>query len=489
MHGLVHISISKSLWKVIFWTTISVAALIALSAHFSVTVLKYYDYGYTETTSLRNEIIKFPDVTVCSYSAFDPLKLKFSGFLDVPAFFEKNVFDKYKNQYGPNSEITQEDFVTRRSIYANTDPQMRNWLGYDWQDIVLYCKFAGTACKKEHFEKKQQTDFFNCYTLEAKDVKTKINRTTHPHIGPQDGLSMILFTNNHEIERPYSFSNTYDGVEGMRIQVHQPDSLSTPLQLGFDVPPGMSTSVALSTGLRQRLPTSYTRCHQANDKDYSITGCRNACLQTHVLRTYGCLTLDVPVHDFFKNGIYDYCLKWNSTNPNETFTRITCEQTQIKNFSRHDLCNNCTLPCNEEIYSMTTSQSRWPSKYEFRNLLSQLLTGNRDSLFLRQLHCKRLCDKIGEDRDAFCGNELCFHNDTGFNNNTHEPNFQNQDTTFDDINITELIDSFPRHHLYEWVTNNLLRVNIYFGDDTNTYQVSSLKRALHLFLFPFKLHF
>ena len=138
---------------------------------------------------------------------------------------------------------------------------------------------------------------------------------------------------------------------------------------------------------------------------------------------------------------------------------------------------------------MTTSQSRWPSKYEFRNLLSQLLTGNRDSLFLRQLHCKRLCDKIGEDRDAFCGNELCLHNDTWFNNKRQEPNFQNRDTKFDDINITSLIDSFPRQDLYEWVTNNLLRVNIYFGDDTNIFQVSNLKHALHLLLLAFRLHF
>ena len=233
-------------------------------------VLKYYQYGYTETTSLRNEILKFPDVTLCSSSAFDPHKFQFSGFLDHRAFFEEDIFYKYKNQYDPNSEITQQDFLTIRSMYVNIDPHMRDWLGYNWQDIILYCTFAGVACRKEHFEKTHQTDFFNCYTFETKDVMAEINATIQPTIGPQNGLSLVLFTNNHEVER----------------QIHQPDSLPTPLQLGFDVPPGMSTSVALSTGFRQRLSTPYTNCHQETNEDYSITGCRNSCLQFHVIRLY-----------------------------------------------------------------------------------------------------------------------------------------------------------------------------------------------------------
>ena len=290
----------------------------------------------------------------------------------------------------------------------------------------------------------------------------------------------MLFTNNHEVERQYSFSTTYGGVDGIRIQVHQPDSLPTPLQLGFDVPPGMSTSLALSTGLRQRLPAPYTNCHQETNEEYSITGCRNSCLQFHVLRTCGCLTAEVPIPKSCNNGSYDYCWKWYPSNENETFTKITCEKKEIKNFSPLDHCNNCTLPCSEEVYSMTMSQSRWPSKYEFSNLIDQLLAANQDSLFLRQLHCKRLCDRLGEDKDGFCGNKLCFYNDSGSNHSSHKPNFQNDDTKFDDINIPELVNSFQKDHLYEWVTNNLLRVNIYFGGDTNTFQVSSLKCALYL---------
>ena len=101
-------------------------------------------------------------------------------------------------------------------------------------------------------------------------------------IGPQDGLSLVLYGNNPEVRRNYSFSTIYGGVEGMRIQVHEPSTESTPLQSGFDVAPGMSTTVALSGGYRQHLPALYTDCHikrdESYDSDYTITSCRNECL-------------------------------------------------------------------------------------------------------------------------------------------------------------------------------------------------------------------
>ena len=287
------------------------------------------------------------------------------------------------------------------------------------------------------------------------------------NIGPQDGLSLVLFTNNHEIERDYSFATTYGSAEGIRIQIHQPESQPTPLQLGFDVPPGMSTSVALSGGMRERLPMPYTNCHErtrTDDEDYSITGCRNLCIQYHILHVCGCLTADVPIPLSCNNRDTQYCLKWYDGDEGTTFEKLTCEKKEMKTFNRLQHCRNCTLPCTEDTYSITTSQSLWPSRYEFRSLIEHLLSLNRDSIFLRQLHCKRLADQAGvKYKDGIQGN--CSYSDS--------------QEIFDDLDIKDLLDSFDEDLLYQWIRNNLLRVNIYFGDDINILQVSTTHQLTH----------
>ena len=160
MHGLGHIPNSKSSFKMIFWAIISIVALLVLCVHLTIMVLKFYEHGYTETTSLRNEMLKFPDVTICSYSAFDAHKLQHSEFLNISSLFYQNIFDELKRQYAPDSIISRDEFLSRRSIYANTDQNMRDWLGYEWQDIILKCRMAGETCNRGHFVKRHQTDFF-----------------------------------------------------------------------------------------------------------------------------------------------------------------------------------------------------------------------------------------------------------------------------------------------------------------------------------------
>ena len=88
IHGLAHIYNNRSPYLVFF----SESALIALSFHIALTVLKYFEYRYTETTSLKNDELVSPDVTICSYNAFDANKLILSDFLKISAFFERDKF-------------------------------------------------------------------------------------------------------------------------------------------------------------------------------------------------------------------------------------------------------------------------------------------------------------------------------------------------------------------------------------------------------------
>ena len=473
MHGLAHIYNSKSPQRVIVWSIVSISALAALVFHIMMMVSKYFEYGYTETASLNNAKLIFPDVTICSYSAFNAGKLWKSNFLHIEPFFVQQKFSAYQKLYDPTKVMDRQDFLTRRSIYANTKHPIRDEIGYKWEDIVLNCKFMGQLCRKEQFEKVEQTDFFNCYTFMPikMDRLPKIQST-----GPQDGLSMVLFGNNHEVPRTYSFSTTYGNVEGIRIHVHEPGTESTPLQSGFDVPPGMSTSVSLSLGYRKRLPAPYTDCHEGDDdrydSDYTITSCRNECLQYHILGICGCLTAEVPTPSQCRKTALDYCLKWNPEDVNKTFSRMICEKKEIANFNKLTNCGNCTLPCGEIVYSMAMSQSKWPSLYEYESLLHQILRINNDSIFPTKIMCKALLLKTGGNKD---GNDsiICENSTEMYQFYEYDTDDGNQSVPTGTINTTKLLESFPEEYLYSWVTDNLLRVNIYFGDDINIIQVSS----------------
>ncbi|PAA85087.1 hypothetical protein BOX15_Mlig029354g1 [Macrostomum lignano] len=66
-HGLLHIFLSRSTARRIFWLLLFVAALIGCTVHLAKLVQKFTDRSVESQLKLRSERAQFPDVTICNF--------------------------------------------------------------------------------------------------------------------------------------------------------------------------------------------------------------------------------------------------------------------------------------------------------------------------------------------------------------------------------------------------------------------------------------
>ena len=166
----------------------------------------------------------------------------------------------------------------------------------------------------------------------------------------------------------------YEGMvngntDGFKFDLKPPSTLSVINTLGYDVPPGYSISMAFTVEETKRLSEPYHSCTRSPPEHgqgrYSYFECKNVCVHKKVVYECGCY----PIVFFTKINYtalnIPNCASYLLKNSSKAWEMLKCQDDVLQyvntNIGFHTGCN-CYSPCEEISYSLTMSQSEWPSK-------------------------------------------------------------------------------------------------------------------------------
>lgn len=170
-----------------------------------------------------------------------------------------------------------------RAFYENLGEEAIN-ISHDLQDFLIHCQFNQETCYMSNFTTSFDGNYFNCFTFNGgdKDKKLLMHAT-----GPQNGLSLIISLDNDEPPLGsygvYNIDSNILHSAGVRVVVHAPNTMPSPVDHGFDIPPGYSSSIGLKAILHTRLSEPYGNCTMEMLAGMSYINTFFSCLQVRVL--------------------------------------------------------------------------------------------------------------------------------------------------------------------------------------------------------------
>ncbi|XP_070539351.1 uncharacterized protein [Ptychodera flava] len=274
-------------------------------------------------------------------------------------------------------------------------------LGHQSRDFILKCSYHGTRCDASDFFTSQDEKYGNCFTFNHKGdrfVKTP---------GAKDGLLLTLFTEQEE------YTAVYGKDSGVRVIIAPADLAPLPQLNGFTIKPGSVTSIAIRENQLTRMYPPWGNCTYGGTEDlfkvegfqnkYSVLACENACVL---------------------NALEQYCGCTDSIHRNGRVCRLLDEdEDRCKNliyyFSRNNMLPcDCRQPCRERQFSLTMSQSLWPSDVYLRHLLQSVHNENpktrniNDALSARsnfvklEIYLERLSYEVTSEYKAYTWEDL-----------------------------------------------------------------------------------
>ena len=232
--------------------------------------------------------------------------------------------------------------------------------------------------------------------------------------------------------------------------VHEQNTLPAVFGEGFDILPGMSTSVALSSTQISRLPSPYTDCvpdYVLPNTNYKLTqsACRRKCMSEAVEMHCGCIPTEITPYHYPEDV---YCLTLNLTNLTEVFVQMECEDRVKKARDGEEIfkgiktCEqHCNWRCEETEYSMQMTTSVFPTPEVMAYFYTLYIYQNPD----RE---KLLAWKHFNDPKRFIKEE----------NKTTEDYLYKPRTVRGETVMTP--------NVTKWISESFARVNIYFKDVT-----------------------
>ncbi len=322
------------------------------------------EFKFTESTFEAKGKLRFPDVSVCNMRG-----LSSSNFQKAAnhSYRIHAILQELNNTHSVTDELLYlRDYVA----FAGEDAKL---MGHQEKDFILSCVFNKLPCREDDFEQFLFPSFINCFTFlggRRSLVTTK---------GGIDSALRIVFylePENPFFMRVYSHRATFSYSTGIRILLTPPKHLRTIGNSGYEVLPGLSTSLVFDTIEHTRLPEPYNQCRhstdntQKSDVPYSFVECRNDCIHADVIKECGCQSTGFLVRNL-KN--VSSCGQYLLTNKSMSDTLLNCQQRVI---DRAQLTPNyfkrkcqCFWPCSDTKYSMTMSQSAWPAKSSLQSFL------------------------------------------------------------------------------------------------------------------------
>lgn len=387
-HGLAKIATSITTKRKVLWSLLVIIGFTAATLQLSFLVQKFLSYQVVEVSNMKEGMpVEFPAVTICNIATISLTKMKNlfdkggrdSDIMKWFTFIEETNFGEH------NSRMD-----SHQAFYENL-PKIAKHIGYSVENFVINCRFNNEDCSPNNFSLFfEGKNYYNCYTFnngyEDKTGKPNNKKLLMHTTGPQNGLSLILSLDTENAPPGaygiYDVKNHMAFSAGVRTQVHAPNTIPSPADHGFDVPPGYSTSVGLKAILHSRLPHPHGNCTFTTlegDRVYRNTlfTCFALCKQKIIVKVCGCKTAALPMYKETdpQKGDIPFCgtiKNWkNKINLFKEKAKVElktlmCEHkvlTNLNNDRSYEKTCGCFQPCKETAYQKSLSLSYWPLEF------------------------------------------------------------------------------------------------------------------------------
>ncbi|CAM4434869.1 epithelial sodium channel subunit alpha [Caretta caretta] len=238
--------------------------------------------------------------------------------------------------------------------YINILARMPNTKALDesnFENFIYACRFNEVPCDKANYTHFHHPIYGNCYTFN--DGNSSLWTSSLP--GINNGLSLLVRTEQND------YIPLLSTVTGARVMVHEQNEPAFMDDGGFNVRPGMETSISMRKETTMRLGGSYSDCTEDGSdvqvqnlypSHYTEQVCIRSCFQISMVERCGCAYYFYPLPSGAEYCDYTKHIAWG-----HCYYKLQVE------FKSNILgCfSKCRKPCEVTEYQLSAGHSPWPS--------------------------------------------------------------------------------------------------------------------------------
>ncbi|XP_010135402.1 PREDICTED: amiloride-sensitive sodium channel subunit alpha-like [Buceros rhinoceros silvestris] len=424
IHGTIRLVCSDgNRMKTAFWTLLFLASFGMLYWQFALMFSQYWAYPVVLTMSMHSEPKMFPAITICNLDPYrfelvsehlvqlDHMAEESLAFLygintSASLFHvnEKNIHIKDLSSMGNLSrssfKLSQNFSLLRMPNHSKRSGKKQSNVGFrlcnatggncfyktyssgmdailEWyrfhymnimsqlpviinisdheeqiEDMVYSCQYDGEPCRPSDYVHFHHPVFGSCYTFNSKGTDP-FWTATKP--GIPYGLSLIL---RAEQKDHIPLLST---VAGVKVMIHNHNQTPFLEHEGFDIRPGIATTIGIQQDEVNRLGGNYGKCTTNGgdvnvkllyNNSYTLQACLHSCFQHIMVKKCGCGYYYYPLPPGAEYCDYNKQPAWGH-----------CFYQLYKRLRNHHLnCfDQCPKPCRESLYKVSAGTAKWPS--------------------------------------------------------------------------------------------------------------------------------
>ena len=269
--------------------------------------------------------------------------------------------------------------------YANLPQNEIEHLGNSLRDFIVRCTFMRRPCNMDSdWTMLVHPAFLNCFTFSPPVTSPTMN------LGPENGLSLTLSFDN-EIDGHYTqeweadiYSNMRNAF-GARITVHERGTYPMIHSMGMDVPPGLSSAIALRMTTVEKLGYPHSRCAsqmyltEPKRYRYSTDACSFMCMNRYIYDMCNChagyLEMSTSNSESDRSHLCLY-LDNNTVSLTEFAHRSECQFRSERRFVKDKTIQTnckCKEACSYLKYEKYISSSKWPAHQYIQKTIQNIL--------------------------------------------------------------------------------------------------------------------
>ncbi|EPQ12362.1 Amiloride-sensitive sodium channel subunit alpha [Myotis brandtii] len=415
IHGAIRLVCSQhNRMKTAFWAVLWLCTFGMMYWQFALLFEEYFSYPVSLNINLNSDKLVFPAVTVCTLNPYRYTQMK-GDLEELDRITEQTLSDLYKynsfNTLGSHprgrrglretlphplqllrtpdpsvldlgpallpdpccwpSDCNQNKSDCFYQTYSSGVDAVREWYRFHYINIlsrlpdsftsleedklgnfIFSCRFNQASCSQANYSHFHHPIYGNCYTFNGEN-NSNLWMSSMP--GVNNGLSLTLRTEQND------FIPLLSTVTGARVTVHGQDEPAFMDDGGFNLRPGVETSISMRKETLDRLGGNYGDCtYNGSDvpvknlyhSKYTQQVCIHSCFQESMVKECGCAYIFYPrpkhveYCDYKKHDSWGYC--YYKLQGAFSSDRLGC-------FTK------CLKPCSVTSYKLSAGYSRWPS--------------------------------------------------------------------------------------------------------------------------------
>ncbi|KAG6925734.1 sodium channel epithelial 1 alpha subunit [Chelydra serpentina] len=238
--------------------------------------------------------------------------------------------------------------------YINILARMPNTKALDesnFENFIYACRFNEVTCDQANYTHFHHPIYGNCYTFN--DGNNSLWTSSLP--GINNGLSLLVRTEQND------YIPLLSTVTGARVMVHDQNEPAFMDDGGFNVRPGVESSISMKKETTMRLGGSYSDCTEDGSdvlvqnlysSRYTEQVCIRSCFQMSMVERCGCAYYFYPLPSGAEYCDYTKHIAWG-----HCYYKLQVEfkSNVLGCFSK------CRKPCEVTEYQLSAGYSHWPS--------------------------------------------------------------------------------------------------------------------------------